>query len=230
MVANTVANNIAVNAHGEGPATGEEVQIAITFTTPIFLPAGHYFFRPEVLVSSGDFLYLSSPRPGPIFTGDLQAWIRNTPLKPDWLRIGTDIIDDTPAPTFNMAFSLTGEAVPNATDVTSQVIIGVQPFQPNRNSRDPQWCTVISVTNPNTPIDRTTRATTIAGPLEVVLTNLTPNVTLVNPAGTLGGFPFALLMPTALPPGAEVDAPLCFLNPGGAPITFNPLIFSGALP
>jgi hypothetical protein len=230
MVANTVANNIAVNTHGEGPATGEEVQISITFTTPIFLPAGHYFFRPEVLVNSGDFLYLSSPRPGPIFAGDLQAWIRNTTLKPDWLRIGTDIIDDTPAPTFNMAFSLTGDTVPNATDVTSQVIIGVQPFQPNRNSRDPQSCTVIGVTNPNTPIDRTTRATTIAGPLEVVLTNLTPNVTLVNPAGTVGGFPFALLMPTALPPGAEVNASLCFLNPGGVPITFIPLIFSGALP
>jgi hypothetical protein len=114
MVANTVVNNIAVNAHGEGPATGEEVQIEITFTTPIILSAGHYFFRPEVLVTSGDFLYLSSPRPGPIFAGDLQAWIRNTTLKPDWLRIGTDIIDSTPAPTFNMAFSLTGDTVPDA--------------------------------------------------------------------------------------------------------------------
>jgi hypothetical protein len=114
MVANTVVNNVAVNTHGEGPATGEEVQIAITFTTPIILPAGHYFFRPEVLLTSGDFLYLSSPRPGPIFAGDLQAWIRNTPLKPDWLRIGTDIIDSTPAPTFNMAFTLTGDTVPDA--------------------------------------------------------------------------------------------------------------------
>src|SRR5262252_5395071 len=113
-VANTVVNNIAVNTHGEGPATGEEVQITIDFTTPIILPAGHYFFRPEVLVTGGDFLYLSTPRVAPIFVGDLQAWIRNTPLKPDWLRIGTDIIDGTPAPTFNMAFSLTGDTVPEA--------------------------------------------------------------------------------------------------------------------
>ena len=45
---------------------------------------------------------------------DLQAWIRNTNLKPDWLRIGTDIIDDSPAPTFNMTFSLSGNTVPNA--------------------------------------------------------------------------------------------------------------------
>ena len=36
------------------------------------------------------------------------------PLKPDWQRIGTDIIDGTPAPTFNMAFSLTGDTVPEA--------------------------------------------------------------------------------------------------------------------
>jgi len=113
-VANTVVNNIAVNTHGEGAATGEEVQITITFTTPIILPAGHYFFRPEVLVTGGDFLYLSTPRTAPIFVGDLQAWIRNTPLKPDWLRIGTDIIGGTTPPTFNMAFSLTGDTVPEA--------------------------------------------------------------------------------------------------------------------
>jgi hypothetical protein len=105
--------------HGDGPATGEEVEIALTFTTPIVLPAGHYFFRPEVLVIGGDFLYLSAPKPivspGTLFAGDLQAWIRNSNLSPDWLRIGTDIINDTtPPPTFNMAFSLTGNTVPDA--------------------------------------------------------------------------------------------------------------------
>ena len=36
-----------------------EFEIDITFTNPILLPAGHYFFRPEVLVTGGDFLYLS---------------------------------------------------------------------------------------------------------------------------------------------------------------------------
>jgi hypothetical protein len=118
MVANTVVNGInkAPNqiTHGEGPAIGEEVEITITFTTPIILPAGHYFFRPEVLVAGGDFLFLSTPRAAPIFAGDLQAWIRNANLKPDWSRIGTDIIDGTPVPTFNMAFSLAGDTVPDA--------------------------------------------------------------------------------------------------------------------
>jgi hypothetical protein len=103
--------------HGEGPVTGQEVTIAIAFDPPIVLPSDHYFFRPEVSVVAGDFLYLSAPRPivsGTPFLGDLQAWIRNSALKPDWLRIGTDIIDGDPAPTFNMTFSLAGDTIPDA--------------------------------------------------------------------------------------------------------------------
>ena len=117
-VLTTVVNGINKKplntTRGEGPVTGEEVEIAITFTSPIILPAGHYFFRPEVLVNGGDFLYLSAPKPiiapGTAIAGDLQAWIRNSRLAPDWLRIGTDIIgsDAPPAPTFNMTFSLSG--------------------------------------------------------------------------------------------------------------------------
>jgi hypothetical protein len=42
---------------------------------------------------------------------DLQAWIRNANLVPDWLRIGTDIIGSD---TFNMTFSLTGNTIPDA--------------------------------------------------------------------------------------------------------------------
>jgi hypothetical protein len=103
---------------GEGPATGEEVQITITFDPPIILAPDHYFFRPEVEVIGGDFLYLSAPRPivspGTPFLPDLQAWIRNFNLKPDWLRIGTDIIDGLSSPTFNMTFSLAGDTIPAA--------------------------------------------------------------------------------------------------------------------
>jgi len=121
-VANTVVNNLTPGAKGEGPATGEEVEIDITFTPPIFLPADHYFFRPEVEVAGGNFLYLSAPRPivppgtsFPAGSTDLQSWIRNANLKPNWLRIGTDIIDGpAPQPTFNAAFSLTGDTIPEA--------------------------------------------------------------------------------------------------------------------
>jgi hypothetical protein len=74
------------------------------------LPAGHYFFRPEVSLHSGDFLWLSAPKPivapGTPFTPDFQSWIRNDQLAPDWLRIGTDIAHQGP---FNASFSLLGE-------------------------------------------------------------------------------------------------------------------------
>jgi hypothetical protein len=115
-VGNTVVNNLKVATAppgGEGSTAGEEVEITITFTSPIILPAGHYFFRPEVLLTSGDFLYLSAPKVIPAPT-DLQAWIRNSNLTPDWLRIGTDIVGGATAPTFNMTFSLAGETVPEA--------------------------------------------------------------------------------------------------------------------
>jgi hypothetical protein len=116
LVGNTVVNNLKVATAppaGEGSTAGEEVEITITFTSPIILSAGHYFFRPEVLLSSGDFLYLSAPKviPAP---KDLQAWIRNSNLAPDWLRIGTDIVGGATAPTFNMTFSLAGETLPEA--------------------------------------------------------------------------------------------------------------------
>jgi len=113
-VSNSVVNGI--NKHpnektnGEGPVTGEEVLIMMEFNPPIALPASHYFFRPEVLSSSGDFLWLSAPRPivapGTPFAPDLQSWIRNDALAPDWLRIGSDITGQGP---FNAAFSLFGE-------------------------------------------------------------------------------------------------------------------------
>ena len=100
--------------------TGQEVLISVTFTSPFDLPADHYFFVPQVSLSSGDtFLWLSAPRPivspgTPFPAGftDLQTWVRDEALQPDWLRVGTDIVGGNPAPTFNATFSLTGESVP----------------------------------------------------------------------------------------------------------------------
>jgi hypothetical protein len=89
---------------GEGPVTGEEVQINVTFTTPFVLPAGHYFIVPQVALMNGDFLWLSAPKTSGT---DLQTWIRNAALAPDWLRIATDIVGPT-SPQFNAAFSLSG--------------------------------------------------------------------------------------------------------------------------
>jgi PEP-CTERM motif len=111
-VLNTVVAGIhklpGVFTSGEGPTTGEEVLIRVDFTTPVDLPADHYFFRPEALLSSGNFLFLSAAGPT-LFAGDLQSWTRNDDLAPDWLRIGTDITHQGP---FNGAFSLAGAVVP----------------------------------------------------------------------------------------------------------------------
>jgi hypothetical protein len=120
---NSVLNGIHplpnVKTGGEGPVTGQEVAFNVVFTTPFLLPADHYFFVPQVQLSNGDFFWLSAPRPivppgtpfPPGFT-DLQAWIRNEDLQPDWLRVGTDIVGGSPAPTFNGTFTLTGQAAP----------------------------------------------------------------------------------------------------------------------
>ena len=111
-VLNTVVNGIHKQPNqftgGEGPASGQETQISVNFLMPVDLPADHYFFRPEAALSSGNFLLLSAAGP-PLFTGDLQTWIRNEDLKPDWERVGTDVTRQGP---FNASFSLEGVAVP----------------------------------------------------------------------------------------------------------------------
>jgi hypothetical protein len=102
---------------GNGPLTGEEALINVNFATPISLDPGHYFFVPQVELTNGaEFYWLSASRPisgagtTPFPTGvtDLQTWIRDDNLAPDWLRVGTDIVGGTTPPTFNAAFSLRG--------------------------------------------------------------------------------------------------------------------------
>ena len=99
------------------PVTGQEVQFNVTFPAPfnLDLPADHYFFVPQVsITSTGDFLWLSrrpsrSCRPAPPSLPTFESWTRDSNLDPDWLRIGTDIVGGSPGTTFNAAFSLTGE-------------------------------------------------------------------------------------------------------------------------
>jgi PEP-CTERM motif-containing protein len=111
---------------GNGPITGQEVEFDVTFTTPFSLPPDHYFFVPQVEITTpaGNFLWLSAPRPivppgtaFPMGFTDLQSWTRDQFLDPDWLRVGGDIVGPTPAtaPTFNAVFSLTGNVPEPAT-------------------------------------------------------------------------------------------------------------------
>jgi len=120
QAANSVLNGISglpnPTTGGEGAVTGAEVQFNVTFNPPIDLAPDHYFFRPEVEVTDGEFYWLSAGKPiqspGTPFSPDLQSWTRNTNLAPDWVRIGTDVVGAPAgggtAPTFNASFSLSG--------------------------------------------------------------------------------------------------------------------------
>ena len=100
---------------GDGAVTGQEVSFNLSFSSALDLPADHYFFVPQVQLTTGEFFWLSAPRPivppgvpFPAGSTDLQSWIRNAALDPDWLRVGTDITHQGP---FNAVFSLTGDTV-----------------------------------------------------------------------------------------------------------------------
>jgi hypothetical protein len=64
------------------------------------------------------------------FAPDLQSWIRNEPLTPDWLRVGTDIVG---AGTFNNSFALIGE-VPEPGSI-ALLLAGVLPLALVRRRR-----------------------------------------------------------------------------------------------
>lgn len=115
-VSNSVlAGDVAFGTGGDGAFTGQEVEFDVTFSDPISLNAGHYFFVPQLDLGGSDFLWLSAARPitGPGTTPispDLQVWMRDGSLDPNWLRVGTDIVggNNTVKPTFNAAFQLVG--------------------------------------------------------------------------------------------------------------------------
>ncbi len=126
---------------GNGPLSGQEVQLNVTFLTPFNLPADHYFFVPQVSLTNGaQFYWLSASRPisgagTTPFAPDLQVWTRDTNLDPDWSRVGTDIVGGTPPPTFNAAFALNGTAVPEPSTIAlfaaGLALIGVKRYRAN---------------------------------------------------------------------------------------------------
>jgi hypothetical protein len=156
--ANSVLNGIHPSPNqttgGEGPVTGQEVTFSVTLRNPFVLPPGHYFFVPQVQVSgpaSANFYWLSAPHPvaspgTPFATGvpDLQAWIRNSTLEPDWLRVGTDIVGGSVPPLYNAAFTLDNAPLPlQSTTQSLPRGIGVRlsvraPSAGTVQARDPQ--------------------------------------------------------------------------------------------
>jgi hypothetical protein len=147
-VANSVLDGIHPKPNfftgGDGAVTGTEVKFTVDFTEPFDLPPNHYFFVPQVQVNGGQFYWLSAPKPivspGTPFNPDLQTWIRNEALQPDWLRVGTDILNNAvvaPQPQFNAAFSLSGTVVPESNSlwlIAAAAAVGVLVVRRTRRS------------------------------------------------------------------------------------------------
>ena len=106
-------------------------------------------------------------------------------------------------------------------NVSTQVSVTTTGFGYNRVART--FNGTMTVTN--------TSASPITGPIDVVLTNLTAGVTLVNGNGSFNGNPY-LVMPgvTTLNPGQSANVALSFSNPGSVRIDFTAVTYSGTFP
>jgi hypothetical protein len=70
---------------------------------------------------------------------------------------------------------------------------------------------------------------TVSGPLQVLLTGITPGVSLVNPTGNLFGTPYLTVSSVSLAPAQAVTVNVQFRNPSNALINFTPAVYSGSL-
>jgi hypothetical protein len=90
-----------------------------------------------------------------------------------------------------------------------------------RNRSTGLWAATLTVTN--------TSASPIAGPVQVVLSNLTAGVTMTNNTGVFV-YPFITVSPGTLAPGASASVSILFSNPSNGYINYTPVTYSGGLP
>ena len=88
-----------------------------------------------------------------------------------------------------------------------------------RNRATGLWSETLTVTN--------TTASAINGPVQVVLSALSANATMVNNTGTRNGSPYITVSAGTIAPGASVNVTLTFANPTNGFINFTPIAFSG---
>jgi hypothetical protein len=108
-------------------------------------------------------------------------------------------------------------ASPTPADVSAHVSVTHTGF--GRNRANGVWTATLTVKN--------TSGASIAGPIEVALTKLPANVTMVNGAGTRNGDPYVTVSPGALAAGASASAMIQFNNPSSGFIDFTPVTYSG---
>jgi hypothetical protein len=106
-----------------------------------------------------------------------------------------------------------------ATNVSGQVSVTQTGFA--RNHATGLWVSTVTVKN--------TGGSSIAGPLEVVLTSLTAGVTMTNNTGTFGGSPYITVSTGSLAPGASASVSIQFANPSNGFIGYTAATYSGGL-
>jgi hypothetical protein len=67
----------------------------------------------------------------------------------------------------------------------------------------------------------------IKGPLQIVLSGLPANVTLLNATSSLSGTPYLTVLVASLASGQSATVSLQFRNPSNAAIQFTPVVYSG---
>lgn len=103
--------------------------------------------------------------------------------------------------------------------VSSQVSVTQNGFVRNRATG--LWTATLTVTN--------TSSAPIAGPVQVVLGNLTAGVTMTNNTGVFG-YPYITVSAGTLAPGASASVSIQFTNPSNGLINYTPVTYSGGLP
>jgi hypothetical protein len=109
-------------------------------------------------------------------------------------------------------------------DVTDQVSIALGGFRRNRGNG--RWYQTVTITNISGAM--------IAGPVSLVVFNLSANAALFNSSGLVTNFPayngwsFLTLTPNDFGPGASIPITLEFTNPSNGPITYTPKVLAGA--
>ena len=107
---------------------------------------------------------------------------------------------------------------PAATNVSGQVKVSTTAYMYNRINK--MTTTQMTITN--------TGSTTIYGPIETVLTNMSAGWTLLNPTGTNNGSPYLTVSTGPIAPGASVSVQLQINYAGTTAITFIPVTYSGS--
>jgi hypothetical protein len=104
-------------------------------------------------------------------------------------------------------------------DVTGQVTITRGSVLPNFSGGG--YYQMVGIKN--------TSATSIAGPIEMVITNLSSGVTVTNASGTFNGNPYRTATTSALAPGASVSVRINYSNPTNARFSYGVTVYSGPL-